>query len=316
MTDIRRSSHAGYSAPQYAGQNNNKRYKWYYLNRWEGLLLFLPAIILVLVFKGWPLIQGFYLSLTTQEVVGQNIFVGIENYRDIFKDKIFLNSLINILKSLMVLPIFIISPLILAFFIHQHIPGWKFFRATFLFSYLMAPVMVGYMFSFLLGSYGPLNTLLKNIGLESIAINWFGNPKISIFVVFGVILWCWFGLGVLIYLASMATIEEDLYECAKLDGAKNWQILRHITIPHIMPTIGYWTILIMTSFFIGLFPFIYALTGGGPGYATMMPEYYIYVVATQFLNAGYASALGVVLFFVILVLSLIQIKLMYTNETS
>jgi ABC-type sugar transport system permease subunit len=312
----RRNTHISSSAPLTAGQNKNKGYKWFNINRWEGMLLFLPAIILILAFKGWPLIQGFYLSLTTQEVVGQNIFVGLANYKEIFKDKIFLNSLINILKSLTVLPLFIITPLILAFFIHQRLPGWKFFRATYLFSYLIAPVMVGYMFSFLLGSYGPLNTLLKKIGLESIAINWFGNPKTSIFVVFGVILWCWFGLGVLIYLASMATIEEDLYECARLDGAKNWQILRHITIPHIMPTIGYWSILVMTSFFIGLFPFIYALTGGGPGYATMMPEYYIYLVATKFLNAGYASALGVVLFFVILVLSLIQIKLMYSNEMS
>jgi len=298
------------------GQSQKNRPRWFLFSRLEGLFLFLPAIVLIFLFKGWPLIQGFYLSLTTQKVVGQNIYVGLANYQKIFNDKIFLSSLINILKSLGVLPVFIVVPLIIAFFIHQRVPGWKFFRATYLFSYLLAPVMVGYMFSFLLGSYGPINTFLKRIGLESIAMNWFGNPKISIFVVFGVILWSWFGLGVLIYLASMATIEEDLYECAKLDGATNLQVMFHVTIPHIMPTIGYWSVLITTSFFIGLFPFIYSLTEGGPGYATMMPEYYIYLVATKFLNSGYASALGVVLFFVILILSLIQIRLMYTSELS
>lgn len=315
MDILSRNSNISHSAPE-TRQSERKGSRWFYLNRWEGLLLYLPAILLVLALKGWPLIQGFYLSLTTQKVVGQNIFVGFSNYQKIFTDKIFLTSLVNILKSLAALPVFIIVPLIIAFFIHQRVPGWKFFRATYFFSYLLAPVMVGYMFSFLLGSYGPINTFLKRIGLDVIAINWLGNPKSSIFVVFGVILWSWFGLGALIYLASMATIEEDLYECAKLDGATNWQVMFYITIPHIMPTIGYWSVLVTTSFFIGLFPFIYALTGGGPGYATMMPEYYIYIVATQFLKSGYASALGVVLFFVIFVLTLMQIKLMYTNELS
>lgn len=305
-----------YSALNKSGQSKKSHSRWFYFNRWEGLLLYLPALLLVIVLKVYPLIQGFYLSLTTQEVVGQNTFVGFTNYIKVFSDKIFLNSLLNILKSLAVLPIFIIVPLIIAFLLHQRVPGWKFFRATYLYPYLLAPVMVGYMFTFLLGSYGPINTFLKRIGFETIAINWLGNPKSSIWVVFGIILWSWFGLGTLIYLASMATIEEDLYECAKLDGATNWQVMYHITIPHIMPTIGYWSVLVMTSFFIGLFPFIYALTGGGPGYATMMPEYYIYIVATKFLNAGYASALGIVLFFVIFILSLIQIKLMYTNEMS
>jgi len=290
--------------------------RWYFFNKWEGLLLCLPAIVLILIIKGYPLIQGFYLSLTSPETIGHNVFVGLENYRRLLADKIFLVSIINILKSFLALPAFVIIPLIIAFFIHQRVPGWRFFRATYLFSYLLAPVMVGYMFSFLLGSYGPINTFLKKIGLEVLAINWLGNPGMAIFTVFGIILWSWFGLGTIIYLASMGTIEENLYESARLDGANNWHILFYITIPHILPTMGYWSVLVTTSFFIGLFPFIFSLTEGGPGYATMMPEYYIYIVATKFLNAGYASALGVVLFFFIFILSLIQIRLMFTRERS
>ncbi|MHB1376838.1 MAG: carbohydrate ABC transporter permease [Candidatus Humimicrobiaceae bacterium] len=315
MENINNSLNTANSAPE-MGQNKNNRSSWFFFNRWEGMLLYMPAIILILVLKGWPLIQGFYLSLTTQEVVGKNVFVGLANYHKLFTDKIFLTSIVNILKSFIALPFFIIIPLVIAFLIHQRVPGWKFFRATYLFSYLLAPVMVGYMFSFLLGSRGPINVLLKAIGLDALAINWLGNPRSSIFVVFGVILWSWFGLGALIYLASMATVEEQLYESAKLDGANSMQVLFHITIPHILPTIGYWSVLVTTSFFIGLFPFIFSLTEGGPGYATMMPEYYIYITATKFLNPGYASAMGVVLFFVIFILSLVQIKLMYSNELS
>jgi ABC-type sugar transport system permease subunit len=304
-----------YSAPA-LGQNKMKKMTWFLLNRWEGYALFLPAVILILVLKGYPLINGFYLSLTVPESVGKNIFVGFENYRSLMSDKIFFTVLVNVLKSFLVLPVFVIIPMIIAFLIHRKIPGWRIYRATYLFSYLLAPVMVGYMFSFLLSPYGPFNTVLRNIGLEVLAIQWLGNPGIAIFTVFAVILWSWFGLGTIIYLASMATIEEDLYESAALDGANKWQILINITVPHILPTIGYWSVLVTASFLIGLFPFIFALTEGGPGYATMMPDYYIYLVATRFLNPGYASTLGVVLFFVVFVLSLIQIRLMTTAETS
>jgi ABC-type sugar transport system permease subunit len=292
------------------GQGEKKRIKIF--EKYQGIILCLPALILVIVIKLYPLIKGFALSLTTQESVGTNIFVGFENYAKLLTDKIFLISVVNILKAVGVLPIFVIIPLIIAFLLHRNVLGWRFFRSTYLYPYLLAPVMVGYMFSFILGPYGPINKILEIFGFE--AVRWLGNPKFAIFTVFGVILWCWFGLGTIIYLASMSIIPEDLYEAAEMEGAKNRHILFRITIPHILPTVGYWSVLITTSFFIGLFPFIFALTEGGPGYATMMPEYYIYINATKFFDAVYASTLGVVLFVVIFFLSIIQIRFMYENE--
>jgi len=283
--------------------------------RFEGLLLAAPALLLILVFKAYPLIKGVALSLTSSaKGVGVNEFVGIQNYIRLFNDRVFLGSLVNILKSIIVIPIFVVIPLIIAFIIHQKCTGWRFFRATYFFPYLLPPVIVGYMFSFILGPYGPVNSIIESIGLEKFAINWFGDPNIAIFSIFGVILWSWFGLGTIIYLASMGTIPEDLFESAILDGAKPRQLLRYITLPHIVPTLGYWAVLITTSFFIGLFPYIYALTEGGPGYATMMPEYYVYIVSTKYLDAGYASAIGFVLFLLIFVLAMIQVKFMYTNN--
>jgi len=280
----------------------------------EGIILFIPAMIFIIVFKFYPLIKGFYLSLYKFSGILDSRFVGFENYIKLLSDKIFLISLLNVLKSLLTLPAYILIPLILAFFLNRKVFGWKVFRATYLFSYLLAPVMVGYMFSFLLGSNGAINTLLRMIGLESVAINWLGNVNSAIWVVFGVVLWSWFGLGTLIYLASMSTIQEELFDSAKLDGANTFHILLHITIPHVAPTIGYWGVLCTTGLLIWLFPFIYALTGGGPGYATMMPEYYIYLTSTKFVNPGYASALGIVLFIVLMILNIIQTKVSYSNK--
>jgi ABC-type sugar transport system permease subunit len=288
--------------------------RWYHISRWEGLALYLPAVLLILVLKGYPLFMGFYLSFTVPSGVTKNIFAGLQNYRYLLTDKIFLSVVINIGKYFVSLPAFVLVPLIIAFLLHKRVPGWKFFRAAYFFSYLLAPVMVGYMFSFLLGVKGPLNTFLQNIGLGVLAIQWLGNQNIAIFTVYGVILWSWFGLGTIIFLAGMATIEEDLFEAARLDGANNLQILMYVSIPQILPTIGYWTVLVTTSLLTGVFPYIFALTQGGPGYATMMPDYYVYLVSTKFLNPGYASTLGVVLFVLIFAFSLIQIRRMYIRD--
>jgi len=287
-----------------------------WLRKRQGVLLSLPAILLILVFKIYPLVNGVLLSLTSSpQGVGTKEFVGLQNYIRLFSDKIFLNSLVNIGKAVLVIPLFVVVPLLIAFIIHKHCWGWSFFRATYFFPYLLPPVMVGYMFSFVLGPSGPLNTILKSIGLGTVAINWFGDQRVALFSILAVILWSWFGLGTITYLASMATIPEELYESAILDGARSDQMLWYITIPSIVPTIGYWTVLVTTSFFIGLFPYIYALTEGGPGYATMMPEYYVYLVSTRYLDAGYASAIGFILFIFIFVLAMIQIRYMYTGST-
>lgn len=281
----------------------------------QGILLALPAIVLIVIFKIYPLINGVLMSFTSSsQGVGTKVFVGMNNYVKLFSDKIFLNSLLNIVKAVLVIPIFVIVPLLVAFIIHKRCWGWSFFRATYFFPYLLPPVMVGYMFSFVLGPNGPVNSILTSIGLEKLAINWFGHQSIALFSILAVILWSWFGLGTITYLASMSTIPEELFESAILDGAKSRQLLWYITIPSIIPTIGYWTVLVTTSFFIGLFPYIFALTEGGPGYATMMPEYYVYLVATRYLDAGYASAIGVVLFLFIFILAMLQIRYMYTGS--
>lgn len=309
---VANNRHSDQSAPP----RSAVRPKWTFWKRrnneqYQGYLYFLPAFILVLVFKGYPLARGLYISLTKPVGVLGSEFVGLANYDRMLHDQVFLGSLVNVAKGIAALPFFIIIPLALAFLIFQRVRGWRLFRATYFFSYTLAPVMVGYMFSFVLGIDGPVNELLRSIGLKELAIQWFGTLATAMWAVYAVVLWSWFGLGTVIYLAGLATISEEVFDAAKVDGAGWTQMLWHVAIPSVLPTMGYWSVVCTTGLLIWLFPYIFALTEGGPGYASMMPEYYIYLIATRYVDPGYASALGVTLFGVVFVVSFFQVRLMY-----
>ena len=279
-----------------------------------GYLFSAPAVLLVLVLKGYPLAQGAYLSLTRPDGVTRNEFAGLANYRFALEDDVFRAAIANALKSLVALPFFVVVPLLTAYPIFLRCRGWRFFRTTYFFSYTLAPIMVGYMFAFVLGIDGPLNTFLRRIGLGGLAIQWFGRLDTALWAVFAVVLWSWFGLGTVVYLAGLATIPEDFLDAAKVDGAGPLQRLWHVIVPSILPTIGYWSVVCTTGLLIWLFPYIFVLTEGGPGYASIMPEYYIYLVSTRYVDPGYASALGIVLFGLVFVASIGQVRIMYAQS--
>ena len=279
-----------------------------------GYLFFAPAVLLVLVIKGYPLYKGVSLSFTRPAGVRRNTFAGLANYRYALEDEVFRTAITNALKSLLILPLFVVIPLLVAYPIFLRCRGWRFFRATYFFSYTLPPIMVGYMFSFVLGIDGPLNSFLRRIGLDRLAIQWFGTLETALWAVFAVVLWSWFGLGTVVYLAGLATMEEDLLDAAKVDGAGSLQVLRHVIVPSILPTIGYWSVVCTTGLLIWLFPYIFVLTEGGPGYASMMPEYYIYLVSTRYVDPGYASALGIILFGIVFIVSIGQVRIMYSQS--
>lgn len=279
--------------------------------QWSGYLCFAPAIILIAVFKLYPLASGVFYSFTNWRGSPNWQFTGIANYARMLKDPAFLASMSNAVKVLITLPLWVLIPFILAFLIFQETPGWRFFRAAFVFPYIIAPVIAGYIFSFVLGLDGPVNELLRSIGLGVLAIQWFGNVNTALWALVGVALWSYFGLGVVIYLAGMANVPKDYFEAARVDGANWLQQVIHIGIPSLLPTIGYWSVICTAGMLIWFFPYIYAITGGGPGYASTLPEFYIYQVSTRYAQPAYASAMGVVLFIYIAIVSFAQVRFMY-----
>ncbi|MBJ7614394.1 MAG: sugar ABC transporter permease [Candidatus Dormibacteraeota bacterium] len=278
----------------------------------QPYLLFAPAILLVATFKLWPFAVGIETSLTRPRNLFDSQFVGLSNYYLAAQDDVWRHSIVNLVRMLATLPIFVLVPLVIASVLFHGIRGWRFFRAVFFLSWLLPPVTVGYMFDPILGFRGPVNTLLTAIHVAP--VNWLGSVGLTPWVLVGVILWSWFGLGTGIYLAGFGTLPSDHLDAARIDGAGPISTLLWVEVPHLLPTVSYWSIICTTGMLLGLFPFILALTGGGPGDATTMPEFQVWHVSTSTYNPGYASALGITLFGAAAILTLAQVRLLFSRS--
>ena len=280
---------------------------------WVGIGFVVPGLALVIGFKLVPLLRGMWLSLLETKGFADPTFTGLDNYTQLFSDPVVLRSFRNALVVLATLPVWIILPLILAVLIFQRSPGWKFFRAAYFIPYMVAPIVVGIMFRQILAPDGPLNAVLRGVGLAPLAIEWLNGPTSSLLALAGVALWSFFGLGVLTYLSGLATIPDEVIEAARLDGAGFWRLLGQIILPMIKPIVGYWTVLCTSGVLIWMFPLIYALTKGGPGNATMLPEYLVFITTFQFLNRGYGAAIGTTLFVFVALISAFVVRYMYSQ---
>jgi ABC-type sugar transport system permease subunit len=282
---------------------------------WLGAALVLPALVLALLFKLVPLVRGVITSFESSSGFGGSEFAGADNYTRMFDDPMVLTSFRNALLVVATLPVWIVVPLVLALLIHQRAPGWKFFRAVYFVPYTIAPIVVGIMFRQILAPDGPVNALLRFVGLEPLAIEWLNGRNSALFSLVAVALWSFFGLGVMTYLAGLATIPEETLEAAYLDGAGFFRRLWSVVVPMLRPTVAYWSVLCASGVLIWLFPLIYALTQGGPGDATMLPEYLVFLTTFQFLDRGYGSAIGIALFVFVALLSIFSVRHMFKEGT-
>jgi multiple sugar transport system permease protein/raffinose/stachyose/melibiose transport system permease protein len=282
---------------------------------WTGILLVLPAVALALAFKIIPLLRGIYNSFFLSQLGEAARWSGLASYGRMIQDPKVQGAFLNAVKVVLTLPVWVVIPLVVALLIFQRTPGWGFFRAVYFMPYTIAPVIVGQVFRELLHAQGPLNELLRTIGLDFLALSWLGDKRIALFSLVGVVLWSYFGLGVVTYLAGLGTISDELFDAAALDGAGFFTRMFRIVIPIIFPVMGYWTILCTSGMLIWMFPFIFAMTEGGPGYATMLPEYLVYITAFRFSDLGYGTTIGVALFVFVLIFAIFQVRYMYVSGT-
>lgn len=274
-------------------------------------LLVLPALILAVLFKLVPLLRALWLSFMKTQGFYEPSFAGLSNYQAMLRDPTFEQSFYNAFMVFLSLPVWVFMPLIIALLLFQRTPGWRFFRATYFLPYMIAPVVVGIMFRQILAPDGPINALLKLIGLAPLAIEWLNGPNSALFSLTAVALWSFFGLGVLTYLSGLSTVPQDVIEAARLDGAGFWRMLFDFALPLIRPVVGYWTVLCMSGMLIWMFPLVYALTRGGPGSATMLPEYLVFITTFEFLNRGKGAAIGMALFVFVALISTFVVRQMY-----
>ena len=219
-----------------------------------ALLFVAPALLLVAVFRMFPLAWGFLLSFQEAGKDGP-VFVGLANYGAMLTDSAFRDSLVNTLILLATLPVWVALPMLLAILIHQGVPGGRLFRAVYFFPAVLSAVIIGSIFNVVLRYDGSLNAALKAFGIE--AMDWLGSGSTALASLIVVQLWATFGMSVLIFLAGLSTVSEELIEAARLDGASPLQIWGHVILPSLRPILEFvavvTTIGVLTSMF-GLEP--------------------------------------------------------------
>jgi multiple sugar transport system permease protein len=276
-----------------------------------ALLFVLPALALVALFRIFPLVWGFILSFTDSNGLAPANFVGIDNYVAIAKDPAFRDSIENTLILIATLPAWILLPLLLAILIHQGVPGGKFFRAVYFFPAVLSSVIIGSIFNVLLRYDGSLNALLKQVGF--VPVDWLGNGSTALLSLIAVQLWSTFGMSLLIFLAGLSTVSKELVEAARLDGANAWQIWAHVMIPALKSIIEFVAVVTTIGVLTSMFGLIYVLTAGGPGTATTLPEFLIWLEQGKMNRPGYAAAISMVLFVLMGGLAWLQVRIMSRN---
>ena len=276
-------------------------------DRLAPFVLVAPAILIIVGFRLWPLVLGVNFSFTGDgERDGQS--VGLSNYLELWQDPVFRTALRNVGLLVLLLPVAVAIPGLLATFIYLRVPGHRFFRSVYFFPAVLSPVIIGAIFSLLLAADGPLNAILDAVGLGS--VDWLGDPKVAMFTVVGVHVWATFGMSLIIFLSGFATLDTTLLDAARADGASTAQVIWHVIIPGLSRTIQFVFVTTMIGMLTSMFGLLFVMTSGGPGGSTYLPEYYIWIQQGQMNRPALASAASTVLFLVMLVVGLAQIGLL------
>lgn len=274
-----------------------------------GWLFLLPATLLIFMFSFYPmvraLIRSFYKGIEPRISFG-----GWMNYRHMFEDTVFLQSVFNTFLYLIVqVPIMLFLALIMASVLNRRdLKGRRFFRTLIFLPCATSLVSYALIFRSIFATDGLMNTLLMNLGLLHEKINWItvtGNARAVIIIA---LIWRWTGYNMIFYLAGLQNIDYSIYEAARIDGANPRQQLLKITVPLLKPIILL-TAIMSTSGTLQLFDESMNLTKGGPSNTTLTMSHYIYKTSFEYNpNFGYACALSFFILVLVAVLSLIQLK--------
>ena len=280
-----------------------KKILWKVLNShsFAGLIFILPALLGTVIFIVLPVIASFGLSFTSWDLLNPIKFVGLENYKLIFTEPLFFQILLNTIVFALATSVFgVIIPLVLAAILNSKLRGSAFFKTAYFLPFITPMIVIGIVWQWIFDpNIGILNRVLH------MHIQWLYDTHFALPALIMVTVWKLIGYNIVIFLSGFASIPDNLYEAAKIDGANPVQTFFNITIPMLSPTIFFVVIITAISSF-QVFDLIYLMTQGGPLDSTNVLVYSIYKNAFEYFNVGKASAMAYVLFVIILVLTLVQ----------
>jgi len=275
----------------------------------------LPALIVFIIGVIVPLVIGFYYSTTDWDGVSKTInFVGFKNYINLFKEKRLCNSIIFTLKFVILNTIIQnIFALGFALIVDSKIKGRNFLRTAIFIPCLLSPILVGYLWRKIFTLVLPSLVEIMKWGINLSSVDLLSRPETVLSGILVINNWQWIGYWMIIYLAGLQSVPEELYEAASIDGGNIFHKFFHITLPLIAPSITICIVYLTVGSF-QTYDLILSATGGGPGHASEILVMYIYNVAFANQKIGFASANSIVFFIFLLILAILQLRILRKRE--
>ncbi|QII50613.1 sugar ABC transporter permease [Bacillus paralicheniformis] len=289
------------------------------IRKWEGYFYLFPAVLFMLALIGYPLIYNMILSfqnVSLANIASQDIsFIGIDNYQRLAQDKVFWASLKNTLLYTAGSVVFQFAiGFLLALFFSMKFRLAPFLRGLMMVSWLIPLTVTALLFKFMMASNeGVFNQLLLSWGMIDNPIPWLSDPKIAIWSVIIANIWVGIPFNMLLISAGLSSLPEDVYESASLDGANAFQKFIHLTLPLLRPVI---TVVMMLGFIytFKVFDLVFVMTGGGPVHATEVLSTVSYRYSFDEFQFSMGVASANVLFFILLLVSLVYLRLIKKDE--
>jgi multiple sugar transport system permease protein len=273
-----------------------------------GWAMVSPSVLLIGLFGLVPVIWSFVLSFQHNDLQTPATSAGFNNYRELAHDAVFRTAIMHtIVYTVIFVPVTLVLSLLAAAALNRRIRGMSIYRLAVFIPVVTSTVATGVIFTWLLDpSFGIVDTVLQKAGLPT--SGFFASPHDALYAVILMTVWGWVGFGALIYLAGLQGIPNDVIEAAQIDGCSKSGTFWRIQVPLLRPVSGF-LLVWLTINALQLFDEVYVTTKGGPLHASTVVVYYIYEQAFQFFHAGYAASIATVLFAVIAVITLVQLRL-------
>ncbi|MEV4687094.1 carbohydrate ABC transporter permease [Microbacterium sp. LWH3-1.2] len=318
-TDLAQRTGGGGDTPPPPASPRRRRRGIGWSGRLEIAVLVGPALIFFVGFVIFPVIMAAYYGFFNWHGYGPPTeFIGLKNYVTILTDPDFQEALGHN-GFIMVMSLVLQGPvaLLLALLLNRKMRGQSIIRVLIFVPYVIAEVVVGTGFSLMLATNGALNGLLENLGLDQLTRDWLADPSIAIWTLMAILTWKYVGFAVILFLAGLQGIPEELYEAAAIDGATYWQIQRRITIPLLGPTLRIWAFLSIIGA-LQLFDLVYIIWGQyvAPVAGTSTMATYMVANGRNAGNFGYGNAVAVVIFLISLVVALVYQRFVLRRDTA
>lgn len=275
--------------------------------------LALPLTLYALWVIG-PMFYSVWMSFTNSDGLARQDFVGLDNYRRLFRDQIFWTSFFNNIRWLVAfITIPIVAGLALALILNNDLPGTRFFKAGFFSPMVVSSVVIGLVWSWMYQPYGMINELLTNLGREGMPIGFLADPKLVTWSIIGAAMWRQVGYVMLLYLAGLNNVDRTLVEASRVDGASTVRSFRDIVLPQLQPVT---VIIVVISVIDALrsFDLVNIMTRGGPYNQSSVLAQMMYIEAFNNYNMGYGAAIATILALISIVFIFAYLRKMLKDE--